>query len=87
MFCPRHCYRSTGGVLFFDGAAGLTVCAFATPPAARESPIAWQRTLTLSVVSPGDPRNPGDRRREDRHTIVHCGHPRLAGNGGSFRVA
>ena len=43
MFCPRHCYRSTGGVLFFDGAAGLTLCAFATPPAARESPIAWQR--------------------------------------------
>ena len=29
--------------LFFDGAAGLTLCAFATPPAARESPIAWQR--------------------------------------------
>lgn len=29
--------------MFFDGAAGLTVCAFATQPAARESPIAWQR--------------------------------------------
>ena len=60
--------------MFFDGAAGLTVCAFATQPAVRESPIAWQRTLTLSVVPPGDPRNPGDRRREDRHIIVHCVH-------------
>lgn len=54
------------GAFVFDEAAGLTVCAFATPPAAWESPIAWQRlslpthpnVLTFIGRPSGDPRTP-----------------------------